>query len=123
MQTGGLKKIRVPSILASALLLIGGLQAHAGETVKVSVEARQGFSFEPATLEVSEGAEVVVQFKNAGAMAHNIQFPEFGAGTETIGSGKSKTLRFTAGESGTYKFLCDVPGHAAAGMTGRITVR
>jgi len=123
MQADSLKKAQIPSILASALLLMGGLHAHAAETVEVNVEARQGFKFEPSTLEVPAGTEVVVQFKNAGAMAHNVQFPEFDAGTETIGSGKSETFRFTAGESGTYEYLCDVPGHAQAGMTGEITVR
>ena len=102
---------------------MGALQAHATETVKVSVEARQGFKFEPSALEVPAGTEVVVRFENAGAMAHNVQFPEFDAGTETIGSGKSETFRFTVGEAGTYRYLCDVPGHADAGMTGEITVR
>ena len=123
MNAGGLKKAQVPTILASALLLMGAVQAQAAETVEVSVEARQGFRFEPSTLEVPAGAEVVVRFENAGAMAHNVQFPEFDAGTGTIGSGKSETVRFTAGESGTYEYLCDVPGHADAGMTGKITVR
>lgn len=123
MQAIRLKKAQFPYVLASVLLLSWAAQAHSAETVEVSVEARQGFSFEPSTLEVPAGAEVVVRFENAGAMAHNVQFPAFEAGTETIGSGKSETFRFTAGESGTYEYLCDVPGHADAGMTGEITVR
>ena len=123
MRTTGLKQTKSLTVLASAALLGGALQANAAESVEVSVEAKQGFKFEPSSLEVPAGAEVVLKFKNAGAMAHNIQVPEFDVGTETIGSGKGETITFTAGESGTYEFLCDVPGHAEAGMTGKIKVR
>jgi len=105
------------------MLLTGTPLASAADPVEVSVKAKQGFKFEPSSLEVPAGAEVVVSFENAGAMAHNVQFPEFEAGTETIGSGKNETITFTAGESGTYEFLCDVPGHAQAGMKGELKVR
>lgn len=123
MRTAGLKQTKFPLVLALAVLLVGALQAHAADPVQVSVEARQGFKFEPSSLEVPKGAKVVLRFKNSGAMAHNIQIPELEAGTETIGSGKSETITFTPDENGTYEFLCNVPGHAAAGMTGQITVR
>jgi rusticyanin len=33
------------------------------------------------------------------------------------------TLTFTATASGTYNYLCPVPGHAQKGMTGSLTVR
>jgi uncharacterized cupredoxin-like copper-binding protein len=32
-------------------------------------------------------------------------------------------LSFIAGTPGTYRYLCPVPGHARAGMTGVFTVR
>ena len=111
------------SIVAAVMLLTGTPLASAADPVEVSVKAKQGFKFEPSSLEVPAGAEVVVSFENAGAMAHNVQFPEFEAGTENIGSGKNETITFTAGESGTYEFLCDVPGHAQAGMKGELKVR
>ncbi len=123
MRTAGFKKTKSLSVLASAVLLVGALQANAADTVEVTVEARQGFKFEPSSLEVPEGTEVVLRFENAGIMAHNFKVPGLDAGTETIAAGKNETITFTAGESGTYEFLCDVPGHADAGMTGQITVR
>jgi azurin len=45
--------------------------------------------------------------------------PQIGA-TPTFGGG-SKTLKLTL-KPGTYTFFCSVPGHAAAGMTGTLTV-
>jgi nitrite reductase (NO-forming) len=88
----------------------------------VTVQAKQGFKFEPSTLEVAAGSEVVLRFENKGIMAHNIKVPALNAGTETIGGGKSQTITFTVDQNGTYEFECSVPGHAQAGMTGQIKV-
>lgn len=122
MRTTGLKTIGFTMMLALASLLGGALQANAADTVKVTVQAKQGFKFEPSTLEVPAGSEVVLRFENKGIMAHNIKVPALNAGTETIGGGKSQTITFTVGKSGTYEFRCSVPGHAQAGMTGQIKV-
>jgi uncharacterized cupredoxin-like copper-binding protein len=32
-------------------------------------------------------------------------------------------VRFLADRPGTYRFLCTVPGHADAGMTGTLVIR
>ena len=40
-----------------------------------------------------------------------------------IPKGKSTTLTVKLLKAGKYKFLCTVPGHAAAGMKGVLTVR
>ena len=122
MRTTGLKTIGFTMMLALASLLGGALQANAADTVKVTVQAKQGFKFEPSTLEVPAGSEVVLRFENKGIMAHNIKVPLMNAGTETIGGGKSETITFTVDQNGTYEFKCSVPGHAQAGMTGQIKV-
>lgn len=123
MRTARFLKINCLSALAAAVLLAGALQVNAADTVEVTVKAKPGFKFEPATLEVPAGAEVVLKFENAGIMAHNITVPELGVATPTISAGESETIKFTVGEKGTYKYICSVPGHAQAGMTGQITVR
>jgi len=86
------------------------------------VLAKPGFRFEPSTLEVEPGTEVVLTLENAGRMSHNLHVPAFGAKTKTIAPDETDTVRFVADESGTIEFLCEVPGHAAAGMTGTIKV-
>ena len=45
-----------------------------------------------------------------------------GTGTRPISPGQSKTLRIGILLKGTYEYLCTVPGHAAAGMKGILTV-
>jgi rusticyanin len=43
-------------------------------------------------------------------------------GTPTSAGMHAGTLTFTAGKTGTYRYLCPVPGHAQQGMTGAFTV-
>lgn len=43
-------------------------------------------------------------------------------GNPTSAGTHAATLSFTASTSGTYRYLCPVPGHAQEGMTGTFTV-
>jgi nitrite reductase (NO-forming) len=36
--------------------------------------------------------------------------------------GQTSSIRFVIDRPGTYRFLCTVPGHAEAGMTGTLIV-
>lgn len=64
----------------------------------------------------------MLTLKNVGRMSHNLHIPALGVKTKTIAPGETATVRFVAKESGTLAFRCEVPGHAAAGMVGEITV-
>jgi uncharacterized cupredoxin-like copper-binding protein len=123
MHIAGFKQMKSLLVLVSAALLMVAMQASGAEKVEVTVEAKTGFKFEPSTLEIPEGAEVVLTFKNSGVMAHNFEVPSLDVATKTIGAGKTETVTFTASKKGSYKFICTVPGHAPAGMTGQIAVR
>lgn len=76
------------------------------------------------TTELSAGAgEVTVDFSNPSAIPHDFAVELDGEvidKTEVIAEAdESVTLDL---EPGTYTFLCTVPGHAAAGMEGTLTV-
>jgi rusticyanin len=43
-------------------------------------------------------------------------------GSSTSAGSHTGTLRFTATTTGSYRYLCPVPGHAANGMTGSLVV-
>ena len=45
-----------------------------------------------------------------------------GKGTAALGMGQSATLTVTIAKPGKYEYLCTVPGHAAGGMKGVLTV-
>jgi uncharacterized cupredoxin-like copper-binding protein len=45
-----------------------------------------------------------------------------GRSTSQITPGQSATLRVSILLKGTYEYLCTLPGHAAGGMKGLLTV-
>lgn len=95
-----------------------------------------------ATAEVQLDANVTVYFVNIDteldhSMVITSQPPPYAAtpnvqpafpGSETrdptvgIPPGANVSFSFTASAPGTYWYLCEVPGHAASGMYGRIVV-
>jgi nitrite reductase (NO-forming) len=75
--------------------------------------------FEPSTVDVAEPGTYEVSFVNTGAVLHDITFD--GQPTMTADPGQTVTFEVTIPEGGTT-FLCTVPGHADAGMTGNVTV-
>ena len=70
------------------------------------------------------GEPVTVQLKNTGATVHNFYAPELGVTTPAkVPPGKIGNVTFTApSRPGTYQFVCNEPGHAEAGMVGRVVV-
>ncbi|SDG09866.1 nitrite reductase (NO-forming) [Limimonas halophila] len=80
------------------------------------------FKFEPSTVELEAGETLVIKFKNQGALSHNLTFKKLDADTGTIQTDGTETIRVQP-EPGTYTFVCTVPGHEAAGMTGTLKVQ
>jgi mono/diheme cytochrome c family protein len=66
---------------------------------------------------------VTVSMPNASPIQHNIAItgPATGKGP-IVGKGGDSSFQVTL-KPGTYTFLCEVPGHAAAGMKGTLTVK
>jgi nitrite reductase (NO-forming) len=75
--------------------------------------------FTPATLDVPAPGKYQVKLKNTGATTHDITFATGETATAQPGETVIVTVDIPAG--GTT-FLCSIPGHAAAGMTGGIVV-
>jgi plastocyanin len=71
----------------------------------------------------SKPGEVTIDFENPSAIPHNIAIEQNGEiieESETLAEGKTSITAPLA--PGEYTFLCTVPGHAEAGMTGTLTV-
>lgn len=74
-------------------------------------------------LRVPENAVVQISVINGDGAIHDIAVPEFGAQSEqVIGKGAATAIVFRAGKSGTFEYLCTLPGHKAAGMFGKLIV-
>jgi uncharacterized cupredoxin-like copper-binding protein len=89
-----------------------------GQSTAVTVTASE-FKFTLSRTSVPQG-EVVFTVVNDGKLAHNFWIG--GKQTPLNSPGTSATLTTTL-DAGTLNYLCTVPGHAAAGMKGTLTVQ
>jgi len=99
-------------IAAAALAIPAG--ALAGGT-KVTVTATE-FHFKLSKSTVPHG-KVTFVLVNKGHLMHDFKID--GKKTPQIGPGKTATLVVTLAK-GSYAYSCTVPGHAAAGMKGKL---
>jgi nitrite reductase (NO-forming) len=92
----------------------------AGGEVLGSLEVNAiDLGFEPKELSVAKAGAYEVQFKNNGAIPHDITFAD---GTKGAANpGESTTVTVNVPDSG-ITFICSIPGHADAGMQGAISV-
>jgi nitrite reductase (NO-forming) len=122
-------------VLAAAVLLLAACGGDSGPTA-LSFEGNDTFQFNPSSATVSSGAEVEVTLTNVGALEHSWVLigsdtdaatatdaeAISGATTGAVPGGQTGEVTFTAPSAGSYQFICTVPGHAAAGMVGTLTV-
>lgn len=115
----------IVSVTALALAMFGlrhdsasgaSSSSAAGATVDVTLS---DFKITPQMISLpSEGG--TLRIKNAGSMAHNFSVPELGLKTPDISPGATQELKIGAVGDGMYNALCEIAGHAAAGMTGSV---
>ena len=102
------------------------------QNVTVTVTKTTEFKFKLSKVALKKG---VVAFKvsNGGNLPHDFKVCSSNKGTLTANTctgrstpltspGQTNTLRVTFLRSGTYEYLCTIPGHAQAGMKGLIKV-
>ena len=80
------------------------------------------FTFEPSTIELVAGepANITLDVEQGG---HDLAVPDAGFRIPILDEPDAAVATLVIEEPGTYTFVCNVPGHAAQGMTGTITVR
>jgi uncharacterized cupredoxin-like copper-binding protein len=79
------------------------------------------FSFKLSANSISKPGTVTFNFKNAGSIGHDFKIA--GKKTPIVKPGESARLVVRFKKEGGYRYVCTVPGHAAAGMKGVFTVR
>ena len=103
----------------AARVIEAAASASAAPTSKILEVTAFDLGFAPATLDVPAPGKYQVKLKNTGAVTHDITFASGETATAQPGETVSVMVDIPAG--GTT-FLCSIPGHAAAGMTGGIVV-
>jgi uncharacterized cupredoxin-like copper-binding protein len=126
MTTRIIRPFQALAAVALAMLALGLLaSAHtvaqasaASTTIRVS---EKEFSIKLSTRSLARPGTVTFDVNNAGKMAHNFRIN--GRQTRMIQPGKTATLTVAFKKKGSYHYICAVPGHAALGMKGVLTVR
>lgn len=118
---GSLVAVGALTVLAVAVGGAFGGQAARSATSTVAVTAGKPseFKFTLSKRTVPTGT-VTFRVTNRGSVRHDFKIA--GKKTASLATGKSGTLRVTFRKAGKYAFLCTLPGHAAAGMKGTLTV-
>src|SRR5262249_44572116 len=124
------RTICIPAACTVAAIAAGGASAQRAQPAGAQVGAKatllatvkvtaKEFKF---TLSAKTAKRGVVVFKvtNIGALQHDFEIS--GRKTKLLSHGQSDTLRVTFLRKGTYPYKCTVPGHAAQGMKGVLTV-
>jgi uncharacterized cupredoxin-like copper-binding protein len=78
--------------------------------------------FDPKEGTIPANTDVQVTLTNNGALQHDWVVQDQNQGTELLDPGGSATITVNL-PAGSYTFICTVPGHAEAGMTGTHTVQ
>jgi plastocyanin len=80
------------------------------------------FAFDPDPITIAAG-DTVLELVNEGAVDHNLLVGELGRGSPSVKPGGSYELGLEGVEPGTYRVVCDLPGHTEAGMVTELIVR
>jgi uncharacterized cupredoxin-like copper-binding protein len=112
-------RLTIGAAVAGLVLAVPSLAAPTATTVTVTAGKPSELRFTLSKMSVAKGA-VTFKVTNKGKSTHD--FKIVGKKTTLLAPGKSATLAVTL-KAGKAPFLCTVPGHAAAGMKGALTVK
>jgi plastocyanin len=95
-----------------------GTAARTAVTVTAGKPSEFAFTLSKSVIPVG-----LVSFKvvNAGTIVHDFKIA--GKQTKNLSPGQSQTITINIKKDGSYRYLCTVPGHAAAGMNGVLKAR
>jgi nitrite reductase (NO-forming) len=111
----GMSGMQMPGASAPAAT-IDATAVAAGGTI--AIEAFD-LGFKPSKLAVATAGTYPVSFHNTGSTTHDVTFAD---GTKiSADAGATATGQVTVPAQGVT-FLCSIPGHASAGMTGAVLV-
>jgi FtsP/CotA-like multicopper oxidase with cupredoxin domain len=114
----GLRDSGTSTASSSAGATPSGGGADTSQTVDITLS---DFKITPQMPSVKPGP-VTFKVTNTGTQAHNLSIPSLAVKTPDIQPGTTVTLKVSTVPTGSFDMLCEVAGHAAAGMTGQLHV-
>src|SRR5207237_291877 len=79
------------------------------------------FKFAPNELQMAGPGDLTVNVKNAGQIEHDFVIEGLD-GRLVVPAGQTATKLFPIAKVGIYTFVCSIPGHKEAGMSGKVIV-
>ncbi len=98
-----------PSASSGAGAVLGTLEIEAFD-----------LGFKPAAIDVEAPGTYAVSLQNTGVALHDVTFTD---GTTIAATGGQNATGTVTIPEGGFTFICSVPGHKEAGMTGAVTVK
>jgi plastocyanin len=117
------------AVAVSALVL--GVVAVVAMNGGSTTESASGSSVVQVTLSefkvvfspsVVPAGDVTFSVTNSGSVDHNFAIPSLNARTAMLKAGENAELEVKGLEVGEVEYLCEVAGHSAAGMKGKLSV-
>jgi len=110
------------AVLLIAIVLVG-IQTRSGASSGSTDIVLEDMRFTPNRIDAKVGVPLTVRLTNKGNERHDLNFealhmPGLGAVEAILEPGATRTISLTFDQPGTHTFICTLPGHAAAGMTG-----
>ena len=109
-------------VMAVVLVATGEDDGQGGTVQDVVRVSMTEFAFSPDPIVVDRDA-AVFDVVNDGEVAHNLLIGALGKGAPDLGPGEAFELDLTDQPAGTYRVVCDLPGHTEAGMVTELTLR
>lgn len=123
-----MKPIAVRAVIGSAAVLLiaialAGCQTQAGGSSGSADIVLEDLRFTPNRIDAKVGVPLTVRLTNRGTERHDLNFesihmPGLGGVESIMEPGETRTITLTFDQPGTHTFICTLPGHATAGMTG-----
>jgi plastocyanin len=95
--------------------------APAGDAATEVEVSAVDLAFEPTELTIAADTDVTVTLVNNGALQHDFVVEDSDFATDLLNGGETGEVVVNLPE-GEYTYICSVPGHKEAGMTGTLTV-
>ncbi len=115
-------------VVVIVLVIIASKQSGSDATDRSAAIVFEDLRFVPNRLNAKVGMPLRVSLTNRGTERHDLNFQAIHMpglqGVESIlEPGETRTITLQFDTPGTHTFICSLPGHAAAGMTGAVFVR
>lgn len=124
------RRRHLPASVVVLLVASGGLLMGCGDTegddgggdgsgdgLRVSMIE---FAYEPDPIPLPASGRLFIV--NDGAVPHDLVIGELGKGTPEMAPGESMLLDLSGQPAGTYRVVCDLPGHIEAGMVTELII-